>query len=120
MAKVMVVDDTAFMRLKLKQILKEFGHEIVGEAENGKIAVDKYKSLDPDIVFMDITMPEMDGIEAVKTLKEIDSDVQVVICSAMGQKKIVLEAIKSGAKDFIVKPFKKGKIEETINKLNIQ
>lgn len=118
MARVMVVDDTAFMRLKLKQILQEFGHEIVGEAENGKIAVNKYKSVDPDIIFMDITMPEMDGIEAVKKLKEIDPEVKIVMCSAMGQKKIVLEAIRSGAVNFVVKPFKKGKIEETIESIN--
>ncbi|ADO76386.1 response regulator [Halanaerobium praevalens] len=116
MAKIIVVDDAAFMRLNLKQIMEGLGHEVIAEAENGKDAIEKYQASKPDIMFMDITMPEMDGIEAVKKIKEIDPEAKIIMCSAMGQKKIVINAITAGAKDFIVKPFKKDKIAETIDK----
>jgi two-component system chemotaxis response regulator CheY len=116
MAKIIIVDDAAFMRLNLKQIMEGLGHEVIAEAENGKEAIEKYKNKRPDIIFMDITMPEMDGIEAVEKIKEIDPEAKIIMCSAMGQKKIVIKAITAGAKDFIVKPFKKDKIAETIDK----
>ena len=105
MAKILVTDDAAFMRMMVKDILTKGGHEVVGEAENGKQAVDKYKELKPDLVTMDITMPEMDGIEALKAIKAEDPNANVIMCSAMGQQAMVLEAIQAGAKDFVVKPF---------------
>ena len=119
MCKVLVTDDAAFMRMMLKDILVKGGHEVVGEAENGKQAVSKYQELHPDIVTMDITMPEMDGIQALKSIKEADSAAQVVMCSAMGQQAMVLEAIQAGAKDFIVKPFDPDKVLSSINKLGV-
>lgn len=116
MAKIIIVDDAAFMRLNLKQIMEGLGHEVIAEASNGKEAIAAYQSAKPDIMFMDITMPEMDGIEAVEKIKEIDPEAKVIMCSAMGQKKIVINAITAGAKYFIVKPFKKEKIAEAIDK----
>ncbi len=112
----MIVDDAAFMRLNLKNILKE-DYEIVGEAQNGKEAVEMYQELTPDIVTMDITMPVMDGLEAIKAIKDIDPEAQIIVCSAMGQQKMIIEAIEAGAKDFIVKPFKEGRVIEAIRKL---
>lgn len=117
MPRVLVVDDAAFMRLNLKNILKD-DFEVVGEAENGKEAVELYQELKPDIVTMDITMPVMDGLEAIKAIQDIDPDAQIVVCSAMGQQKIVIQAIEMGAKDFIVKPFKKDRVMESLKKLN--
>jgi len=117
LGNILVVDDAAFMRLNLKNILGEFGHEVVGEAENGKQAVEKYRDLEPDLVTLDITMPEMDGIEAAGKIKEIDKDVKMIMCSAiMGQQAMVIKAIEAGAKDFIVKPFNKDRIKEAIEK----
>lgn len=116
LSNILVVDDAAFMRLNLRNILGEFGHEVVGEAENGKQAVEKYRDLEPDLVTLDITMPEMDGIEAAAKLKEIDKDVKMIMCSAMGQQAMVIKAIEAGAKDFIVKPFNKDRIKEAIEK----
>jgi len=116
MAKVLIVDDAAFMRMMLKDILSKEGYEIVGEAENGAIAIEKYKELTPDLVTMDITMPEIDGIQAVKEIKKINSAATVVMCSAMGQQSMVIEAIQSGAKDFIVKPFQKERVLEAVQK----
>lgn len=115
MKSVLIVDDAAFMRLNLKNILKD-EYEISGEAENGKEAVEMYKELKPDIVTMDITMPIMDGIEAIKAILDIDPDANIVVCSAMGQQKIVIQAIELGAQDFIVKPFKKDRVKEAIAK----
>lgn len=116
MNSVMIVDDAAFMRLNLKNILKgEF--EIVGEAENGEEAVNMYQDLQPDIVTMDITMPVMDGLEAIKAIKDVDPDAQIVVCSAMGQQRMVIEAIETGARDFIVKPFKEQRVLEAVRKL---
>jgi two-component system chemotaxis response regulator CheY len=117
MPRVLVVDDAAFMRLNLKNILKD-DFEVVGEAENGKEAVELYQELKPDIVTMDITMPVMDGLEAIKAIQDIDPDAQIVVCSAMGQQKIVIQAIEMGAKDFIVKPFKKDRVMDSLKKLN--
>lgn len=116
MRNVLIVDDAAFMRLNLKNILKD-DYEIVGEAANGKEAVEMYQEHGPDIVTMDITMPVMDGIEAIKAILDIDPEANIVVCSAMGQQKIVIQAIELGAKDFIVKPFKKDRVKEAIAKL---
>lgn len=117
MAKIMVVDDAAFMRMMLKDILTKGGYEVVGEAENGLKAVDKYKELTPDLVLMDITMPELDGIGAVKQIKGLDPNAKIIMCSAMGQQAMVLESIQAGAKDFIVKPFQADRILEAVSKI---
>ena len=116
MARIMVVDDAAFMRMMLKDILTKGGYEVVGEAENGLKAVDKYKELTPDLVLMDITMPELDGIGAVRQIKSIDPNAKIIMCSAMGQQAMVLESIQAGAKDFIVKPFQADRIIEAVSK----
>ena len=114
--KVLIVDDAAFMRMMLRDILMKNGFEVVGEADNGKNAVQMYSELKPDIVTMDITMPEMDGIAAVKEIKQMDSAAKVVMVSAMGQQAMVIEAIRSGAADFIVKPFQPDRILEALSK----
>jgi two-component system, chemotaxis family, chemotaxis protein CheY len=116
-AKVLIVDDAKFMRATLTNILKKAGHEIVGEAENGKIAVDLYRTTLPDLVTMDITMPEMSGLRATQLIKEEFPDAKIIMCSAMGQQKMVVEAIETGAKDFIVKPFDDNRVLETINRV---
>lgn len=116
MAKVLITDDAAFMRMQLKDILTKLGHEVVGEAGNGQEAIEKYQELEPDIITMDITMPEMNGVEAVKEIKQLDADVKIIMCSAMGQQSMVLEAIQAGAKDFIVKPFTAERIDEAMKK----
>jgi len=116
MKSLMIVDDAAFMRLNLTNILKD-SFEIVGEAENGKKAVELYQELNPDIVTMDITMPVMDGLEAIKAIMDIDPDAKIVVCSAMGQQKMVIQAIEAGARDFIVKPFKEDRVLEAVKKL---
>ncbi|MCR5143993.1 MAG: response regulator [Lachnospiraceae bacterium] len=118
MAKnILISDDAAFMRMMIKDILTKNGYNVVGEAENGKVAVDKYAELKPDLVLMDITMPEMDGIEALKAIREKDSDACIIMCSAMGQQAMVIEAIQSGAKDFIVKPFQAERVLEAVKKV---
>jgi two-component system chemotaxis response regulator CheY len=117
MAKILITDDAAFMRMMLADILKKAGHEVIGEAANGLEAIDKYQKLTPDLVTMDITMPEMDGIEALKKIKEIAPQAKVIMCSAMGQQGMVLQAIQAGAKDFIVKPFQADRVLESINKV---
>ena len=114
--KVLIVDDAAFMRMMLKDILSKNGYEVVGEAENGQIAIEKYKDLRPDLVTMDITMPELDGISAVKTIKKQDPNAKVVMCSAMGQQAMVIDAIQAGARDFIVKPFQPERVLEAVKK----
>ncbi|MFP4661052.1 MAG: response regulator [Halanaerobiales bacterium] len=113
---VMVVDDAAFMRLNLKNILKDT-YEVVGEAQNGQEAVTMYQDVKPDIVTMDITMPVMDGLEAIRAIKKVDADAKIIVCSAMGQQKMIIEAIEAGAKDFIVKPFKEARVLEAVKKL---
>jgi two-component system chemotaxis response regulator CheY len=115
--KIMIVDDAAIMRMMLKNILTSSGYEVVGEASNGKEAVGKYEELHPDIVTMDITMPEMDGIKALKAIRVLDPQAKVVMCSAMGQKSLVLEAIEAGALNFIVKPFDEAKVKEVVGKI---
>jgi two-component system chemotaxis response regulator CheY len=117
MARVLIVDDAAFMRMMLKDILVKNGLEVVGEAVNGADAIEKYKELKPDVVTMDITMPEMDGITAVKNIKALDPKANVIMCSAMGQQPMVLEAIQSGAKDFVVKPFQADRVMDSISKV---
>lgn len=114
---ILLVDDAAFMRMMIKDILVKNGYEVVGEAENGLKAVEKYKELKPNLVIMDITMPEMDGIEAVKEIKKMDSAASIIMCSAMGQQSMVIEAIQSGAKDFIVKPFQADRVIEAVKKV---
>ena len=114
--RVLVVDDAAFMRMMVKDILTKNGYEIVGEAENGLVAIEKYKETNPDLVTMDITMPEMDGIQAVKEIKKIDPNANIIMCSAMGQQAMVIDAIQAGAKDFIVKPFQPDRVIEAVRK----
>jgi len=117
MAKnILVCDDAAFMRMMIKDILTKNGYTVAGEAENGVKAVEKYVELKPDLVMMDITMPEMDGIQALKKIKQVDPGANVIMCSAMGQQAMVIEAIQSGAKDFIVKPFDKDRVLEAVKK----
>ena len=118
MAKnVLIVDDAAFMRMMIKDILTKNGYNVVGEAENGARAVEKYNELKPDLVLMDITMPEMDGIQALKAIKGADGGAKVIMCSAMGQQAMVIESIQSGAKDFIVKPFQADRVIEAVQKV---
>ncbi len=117
MASVLVTDDAAFMRMQLKDILTKLGHIVVGEAENGKDAIEKFKELTPELITMDITMPEMNGVDAVKEIKKINSDVKIIMCSAMGQQGMVLDAIQAGANDFIVKPFTRERIQEALEKV---
>ena len=117
MTRVLIVDDAAFMRMMIKDILQKNGFEVVGEASNGIEAVNLYKKEKPDVVTMDITMPDMDGIEAVKEIKSFDPAAKVIMCSAMGQQSMVMDAIKSGAKDFIVKPFQADRVLEAIKKV---
>jgi len=105
------------MRMMVKNILTENGYEVVGEAENGLKAVEKYKELNPSLVVMDITMPEMDGITAVREIRKINSDAKVIMCSAMGQQAMVIDAIQAGAKDFIVKPFNHERVIEAVKKV---
>lgn len=117
MKKVLIVDDAAFMRMMIKDILQKNGFEVVGEATNGLEAIDLYNRTQPDVVTMDITMPEMDGIEAVTKIKAADPNAKVIMCSAMGQQSMVMDAIKAGAKDFIVKPFQADRVLEAIKKV---
>ncbi|WP_068784709.1 response regulator [Paenibacillus phocaensis] len=117
MARVMVVDDAAFMRMVIRQMLQEDGHEVVAEAKDGLEAVRFYDTWTPDLVTMDITMPEMDGIAAVQAIKGIDPNAKIIMCSAMGQQKMVVQAIQAGALDFVVKPFQKERVTEAIRKV---
>ena len=118
MAKnILICDDAAFMRMMIKDILTKNGYNIVGEAENGAKAVEKYAELKPDLVLMDITMPEMDGIEALKKIKAADANASIIMCSALGQQAMVIDSIQSGAKDFIVKPFQADRVLEAVQKV---
>ena len=114
---ILIVDDATFMRMMIKDVLVKNGFKIAGEAENGTKAIDKFKELNPDLVIMDITMPEVDGIQAVKEIKKIDPSAKIIMCSAMGQQAMVIEAIQAGAKDFIVKPFQAERIIEAVKKV---
>ena len=118
MAKnILICDDAAFMRMMIKDILSKNGYGIAGEAENGQVAVDKYMETKPDLVMMDITMPEKDGIQALKEIRAKDPGASIIMCSAMGQQAMVIEAIQNGARDFIVKPFAADRILEAVRKV---
>ena len=114
MAKIMLVDDAAFMRMMIKNTLTQQGYTDIVEAQDGAEAVTKFAEENPDLVFMDITMPNMDGLQALKKIRENHPDAKIVMCTAMGQESMVVDAIKSGAKDFIVKPFNQERIVETV------
>jgi two-component system chemotaxis response regulator CheY len=116
MARILVVDDAEFLRVRISKMLAVDGHEIV-EAENGAKAVHMYKEVHPDLVLMDITMPEMDGLTALREIRGFDPKARVVMLTALGQESVVLEAIKSGARDFVVKPFEKDRVMTAISKL---
>ncbi len=115
--RVLIVDDAAFMRMMIKDILRKGGYQVVGEAEDGVRAIEKYRELKPDLVTMDITMPDMDGITAVKEIRGTDPSAVIIMCSAMGQQAMVIDAIQAGAKDFIVKPFQPDRVLEAIRKV---
>lgn len=116
MAKILVVDDAEFLRVRISKMLSSEGHDIL-EAENGAKAVETYQSSKPDMVLMDITMPEMDGLAALREIKKIDPAAKVVMLTALGQESVVLEAIKAGARDFVVKPFEKERVLSAVAKL---
>ena len=115
MAKILIVDDAAFMRKVIRDTLTKSGYTDLYEAVDGKDAVEKYFEIKPDLVLMDITMPNMDGLEALKAIRAKDSNANVVMCSAMGQEAMVVEAVQAGIKDFIVKPFKEDRLMKAVN-----
>lgn len=115
--KILIVDDAAFMRMMIKDSLKKNGYTNLIEAADGQIALETYKAEKPDLVIMDITMPNMDGIQALQAIKQFDNSAKVVMCSAMGQESMVVDAIRYGALDFIVKPFKPDRILQTVSKV---
>jgi len=117
--KVLIVDDAAFMRMAIRKVLEKNGFEVVAEAENGEVGIEKYMQHKPDVVTMDITMPEMSGIEALKQIRKYDTAAKVVMVSAMGQEALVREAILSGAKSFVVKPYKEDHIVQTLSSIAI-
>ncbi|MFI5209665.1 MAG: response regulator [Gemmatimonadales bacterium] len=114
---VLVCDDAIFMRTMISDILTTAGFEVIGEAETGREAVDRYKELKPDLVTMDIVMPDMGGIEAVREICRVDPDAKVLMCSAMGQQALVVEAVQAGAKDFVVKPFQPSRVLEAVQRI---
>jgi two-component system, chemotaxis family, chemotaxis protein CheY len=114
--RILIVDDAAFMRMMIRDILSKNGYDVCGEANDGQQAIEKFKELKPDLITMDITMPEMDGIQALKEIKKIEPNAKVIMCSAMGQQAMVIDAIQAGAKDFIVKPFQADRVIEAIKK----
>ena len=116
--RILVVDDAMFMRMILKNILTKNGYEVCGEAANGQEAIDKYIELRPDLVLLDITMPEMDGITALGEIRAVDPEAVCIMCSAMGQQAMVIDAIQKGAKDFIVKPFQADRVLESLHKMD--
>jgi two-component system chemotaxis response regulator CheY len=116
MARVLVVDDAVFMRRMVSDALSQGGHEVVGEAANGTEAIERFQELRPEVTTLDITMPELDGISALKAILEIDPAARVVMCSALGLESKVLESIKAGAKDFVVKPFQKERVLDAVGK----
>ncbi|WP_073589309.1 response regulator [Anaerocolumna xylanovorans] len=118
MKKVLIADDAIFMRKVLGDILKKNGYEVVGEASNGREAVEKYLMVKPEFVTMDVTMPGMDGLEALQVIKKIDKNCKVIMVSAMGQEAVIMDCIRAGAKGFIVKPFSEGDVLEQVKKLS--
>ena len=117
MAKILIVDDAAFMRKVIRDTLTKEGYNDIHEAVDGQDAVEKYFEINPDLVLMDITMPNMDGLEALKAIRAKDSNANVVMCSAMGQEAMVVEAVQAGIKDFIVKPFKSDRLLKTVTSI---
>jgi two-component system chemotaxis response regulator CheY len=116
MATIMLVDDIAFIKLVQKEVLEKEGYEIVADASDGVDAIEKYKKFKPDVVIMDITMPKLDGINAIKSILQIDPNARIVVCSALGQHQLVIDAIKAGAKDFVIKPFEPQRLALAIKK----
>jgi two-component system chemotaxis response regulator CheY len=116
MARILVVDDAAFMRKMVTDALTKGGHEVIGEAGNGAEAVEQYQTLKPDLTTLDITMPEKDGLSALKDIMALDPSAKVIMCSALGQESKVLESIKLGAKDFVVKPFQADRVLDAVGK----
>lgn len=116
MARILLVDDSLFLKRMVKDIVTSFGHSVVGCASDGKEAIQQYAKLKPDLVFMDITMEKMSGIEAVRNIVDIDQDARIIMCSAMGQQSMILEALQAGARDFVVKPFQKERLRESIDR----
>lgn len=117
--RILIVDDALFMRGMLKKILEEHGYQVVGEAQNGVEAIEKYNALKPDLVTLDITMPDMTGLAALKAIRVIDDKAKVVMCSAMGQSSMVVDAIQNGAMDFIVKPFQTSTVIEALRRCGL-
>lgn len=117
MSKVLIVDDALFARRILKETLEKNGHEVIGQASNGLEAIEMYKQLKPDLVTMDLTMPDMDGINSIKHIKRFDSNAKIIMCSALGQEAKIIQSIKAGATDFIVKPFNEEKLIDSVNKI---
>lgn len=115
--RILIVDDALFMRFMLKDILTKEGYEVVGEADNGEAACEKYTELKPDLVLLDITMPIMNGLDALKNIKKQDPNACVIMCAAMKEQSDVIKAIQSGAKDFVVKPFERERILEAVHKV---
>ena len=115
--KVLIIDDAAFMRMVIKDILTKNGYEVIGEGVDGEDGVQKYKDLKPDLTFLDIVMPKMEGIDALRAIIEHDPDAKVVMCSSIGQQSVVTDAITIGARDFIVKPFDAAKVLEVVQKV---
>lgn len=115
--KFLVVDDANFMRLLLKKIIVESGHEVVGEAENGRVAIELTKQLAPDVIIMDITMPEVNGLDALREIMEFNPKIKVIMCSAIDRKDMILKALQMGARDFISKPFDESKVKKVIKKV---
>ena len=116
MSRILIVDDAAFMRMIIKGILTKQDFEIAGEASDGEQAVQVYKEVKPDLVTLDITMPKQDGIQALREIRKIDPNACCIMCSAMGQQALVIEAIQAGAKDFVVKPFQADRVIEAVTK----
>lgn len=117
MAKILICDDSAFMRMMLRKVLVDKGHEVVGEAGDGLQAVQMYRQLSPDLTTMDITMPKMDGIEAVRHIHEENPLARIIMVTAIGQRSVITDALMAGASDFIVKPFEPAQVSETIEKV---
>ncbi len=116
MATILLADDLAFIKMVQKEILEKRGYQVIGEAVDGIDVIEKYKKLKPDVVIMDITMPRMDGLNALKAIRQMDKEARVIVCSALGQQKLIIEAIRMGAKDFIVKPFDPERLAAAIQK----
>jgi two-component system chemotaxis response regulator CheY len=116
MARVLVVDDALFMRKMVSDTLTKGGHEVIGEASNGAEAVERYRTLGPELTTLDITMPEMDGLEALREIIAIDPSARIIMCSALGQESKVIESIKAGAKDFVIKPFQPERVLAAVSK----